>query len=242
MFETWHLGDGNYPALKKGQLVNLSFELQPEVVAMAENSAAPEFHHLGQAEYRFTGFVLRVYREADPSEQIVVVEADRFRFYINSPAVLTLQRGDLVSGSGTLALDHYIWVEFLPSYVNAPDLFYTLQVTDICRCRIPERFIVRSGLNSSGPTRVRPDEYGPGDVTHVDTVSDEEWVNYVVCRRAGLRRRDSGQANTSNVPVLRGCAAWRRRVPYDACSLCNSWGGEIPLVQPVRHDRGSWPL
>ena len=28
VFQTWHIGDGNYPPLEKEQLVNLSFELE----------------------------------------------------------------------------------------------------------------------------------------------------------------------------------------------------------------------
>lgn len=35
-------------------------------------------------------------------------------------------------------------------------------------------------MNVSGPTRVRPDEYGLGDVTHVDAILNEEWVNDVM--------------------------------------------------------------
>ena len=50
----------------------------------------------------------------------------------------------------------------------------------MARYKIPERFIVRSGLTVSGPTRVLPNEYGPGDVTHFDAVWDDEWVNYVM--------------------------------------------------------------
>jgi len=50
-----------------------------------------------------------------------------------------------------------------------------LQVIDILRCNIPERFIRRSGAKISGPTRV-----GPDDITHVDAIKDEMWVNYVL--------------------------------------------------------------
>jgi hypothetical protein len=112
--------------------------LEPDELTVAVTTALHEFSHLGQAEYRFTGLVLRVFREADPSDRIVVVEAHQFRFYINSPSALNLQRGDSVSGRGTLALDHYIWVEFLSSYYAPPDHFYILQVTDICRYMIAD--------------------------------------------------------------------------------------------------------
>ena len=81
------------------------------------------FNHLANAEYQFTGMVLWVYQDGDPSDPIVVVGADQFRFYINSRVIPALRRGDVVSGRGTLVLDHYIWVEFLPRYVDPPDLF-----------------------------------------------------------------------------------------------------------------------
>ena len=121
VFETWHLGDGNYPPLKRGQLVYLSFEIEPDELTLAEETAPRRFHHYGQAEYAFTGSVLRVYGE-DSSSRIVVVEADQFLFYMNSPLTEGLERGDAISGRGTLALDHYIWVEFLSSYQDPPDL------------------------------------------------------------------------------------------------------------------------
>jgi hypothetical protein len=35
VFETWHLGDGNYPPIKSGQLANLSFKVEPDEVKLA---------------------------------------------------------------------------------------------------------------------------------------------------------------------------------------------------------------
>lgn len=105
-FETWHLGDGNYPPLKRRQLVNLSFEIEPDRLTLTEETTPQRFHHCGQAEYDFTGVVLRVYRE-DSLDRIVVVEADQFRFYLNSTLAKGVGRGDYVSGRGTLTLDHY---------------------------------------------------------------------------------------------------------------------------------------
>ncbi|HWS53171.1 MAG TPA: hypothetical protein VN228_03560 [Pyrinomonadaceae bacterium] len=42
IFESWHVGDGNYPPLRKGQLVNLSFELEPRGVGEASDADAEE--------------------------------------------------------------------------------------------------------------------------------------------------------------------------------------------------------
>jgi len=178
VFETWHIGDGNYPPLKKGQLVNLSFMVDLNELSVVENAATPEFTHLGHAKYRFTGSVLRMYGK--PSNPIAIIEAAGFRFYLNSLRASTLKSGDVVSGRGTLSLDYYIWVEFLSDYADPPDLFYPLQVIDILRCNIPERFIRRSGAKISGPCRVGRDDYGPDDITHVDAIEDEMWVNYVL--------------------------------------------------------------
>jgi hypothetical protein len=178
VFETWHLGDGNYPPPEKGQLVNLSFEVGLDELARAKSNAHPEFIHLGQAQYKFTGVVLRVYGKANDS--IVVLEADQFCFYMNSQLAAKFAIGDVVTGRGTLLYDHYIWVEFLSSYPDPPDLFYKLRVSEIWQFRIPERFITRSERGITFPTRVEPNDYNPNDITSVDTVLDESFVNYVV--------------------------------------------------------------
>ena len=84
VFETWHLGDGNYPPLEAEELVNLSFEIEPDELQSATTAAAPEFHQLEEARYRFRGSVIRVYEGGDPTNRIVIVEAGSFRFYICS--------------------------------------------------------------------------------------------------------------------------------------------------------------
>jgi hypothetical protein len=180
VFETWHLGDGNYPALKVGDAVNLSFEIEPEELARAERAVPQRFDHLGQAEYTFNGLVLRVYGRGEVSGPVVVVEAVGFRFYICSPLTAGLKAGERVSGKGSLVLDHYLWVEFLSEYPDPPDLFYKLRVTDVVRARIPERFIMRSGLNTSYPTRVPPHQYGPNELTHVDMVADDAYCSFFI--------------------------------------------------------------
>lgn len=180
VFETWHLGDGNYPALKQGELVNLAFEIEPDELTNADASCSERFRHRGQAEYEFVGKVLRTYGCDTDSDRVVVIQADQFCFYISSPLTIALLVGNKVSGRGTLALDHYLWVEFLSQYPDPPDLFYKLRVTDITRARIPERFISRSGLNISYPTRAPSEQYGPGDLTEVDAITDEAYCTFYV--------------------------------------------------------------
>jgi hypothetical protein len=180
VFETWHIGDGNYPPLKKDQPVNLSFEFQPDELSLAESDAPSEFHHLGQAQYRFSGTVLRVYSRDGGTYPIVVIEADHFRFYMHSPLAATFNAGDIVTGRGTLLFDHYLWVEFLSTYPDPPDLFYKLRVGDIWRRQLPERFISRSNRATSWPTRANPEDYGPNNINSVDQVTDSAFVDYVI--------------------------------------------------------------
>jgi hypothetical protein len=122
VFETWHLGDGNYPPLKRGDLVNLSFEVEPDELVHADSTAPDRFHHRGLAEYDFTGLVLSVYGGEEYSSPIVVVEAENFRFYMNSPRTVPFRASERVTGRGTLGLDHYLWVEFLSRYPDPPVL------------------------------------------------------------------------------------------------------------------------
>jgi hypothetical protein len=127
VFETWHLGDGNYLPLHKGMFVNLSL-----------------FRHLGEANYQFTGSVLREYKDQDDPEWLIVVECSGFRFYITGSSSQRCRAGQVVHGRGTLLLDHYLWVEFLHQYPDPPDLFYKLRVERIWMNQIPDRYISQS--------------------------------------------------------------------------------------------------
>jgi hypothetical protein len=178
IFEIWHLSDGNYPALERGMLVNLSFEMEPDELERIDRGIPHSFNHLGDAEYVFCGEVLRVYR--DEGDLLIVIACGEFRFYVNAPLAQGFAQGDSVKGGGTLVLDHYIWVEFLHRYRNAPDLFYKLRVDSIKRIKLPEHFIARLGPNISFPTRLKAVEYGPNDVAEVDVIVDEEFCHYVV--------------------------------------------------------------
>src|SRR5713101_5659444 len=128
LFEAWHLGDGNYPPLHKRQLVNLSFEMLPYSISTDFPEEASRFEPVKDAEYRFVGEVLRVYRSPD-GDPIVIIHAGDFRFFINwfPKDVPSLEESDRVVGYGRLLLDHYIWVEYLSRYQDPPDLFYPLK-------------------------------------------------------------------------------------------------------------------
>lgn len=183
VFETWHIGDGNYPPLRKGQLVNLSFELEPHSLSKSTSLNDSKFEQIKDAEYSFAGTVLRIYPDP-PSSPIVVVQAGDFHFYMNSfpPGTASLGEGDACEGYGRLLLDHYIWVEFLDSYDDPPNLFYPLRLTRIRSVKIPNSLISRSEKGMSGATSCSPDVYSTsaiGDVERMENV-DNDWLFYLV--------------------------------------------------------------
>jgi hypothetical protein len=178
IFENWHIEDGNYPPLYKGVLVNLSFELEPITLAKTIQDNAKELIHLGNAQYRFCGRVLKVY-DNNLNSEIIVIKSNGFRFYVLSQEVGRYTPGDTVTGEGALLLDHYIWVENLEKYKDAPDLFYNLRVLRIRKVQTPERFIARYKDGKSLPVRLAPSEYTDSDVEVIETMEgqpfDEEF-------------------------------------------------------------------
>jgi hypothetical protein len=167
IFESWHVGDGNYPPLSRDQLVRLSFELQPTSLVQHLGAGAPRLEHVGDAEYRGVASVLRRYQgEYQP---LVVFEVGTFRFYVYSPEAAPLAPGEWVEFAGTLLLDHYIWVEYLHTYPDPPDLFYNLRVTRIRKVTVPERFVARNQCGKALPTRV-----GPADFESVEELATME--------------------------------------------------------------------
>lgn len=175
IFESWHIGDGNYPPLQRGQQVSLSFEMETSQVTRSAD-CRPMLSHEGGGQYRFAGDVLRVYNDGG-SDAITIIEAAGFRFYINKS--FGLRPGDCVQGQGKLVLDHYIWVENLEEYKDAPDLFYQLRISRIRMVRTPERFISRLPGTKSLPASLRPEHYVPEDVLEIETMEgqpfDEEF-------------------------------------------------------------------
>jgi hypothetical protein len=184
IFETWHIGDGNYPELEKGQLVNLSFEIEPDVLSTsisADHNGT--FEQIKDAEYRFEGTVLKVYDDSS-SDQIIVIQAGQFRFYVNSFPKETpaLKEGDGCKGSGRLLLDHYAWVQFLSTYQAPPDLFYPLRVRRIRSVKIPEMFVSRHERGMSGPTSLPHEEYSDAAIVEIERMGakDGDWLFYLV--------------------------------------------------------------
>ena len=197
IFETWHLGDGNYPPLAKGQLVNLSFEIELDALSISISSGVGSFEQIKDAEYRFEGTVLRVYGES-PSYLIIVVQAGQFSFYINSFAkeMPALKEGVGCRGSGRLLLDHYIWVERLSTYRNPPNLFYPLQVSRIRAVKIPEKFISRHEKGAAGPASLPSEKYSEADIREIEAMESHagDWRFYLV---------DFDDSNMGTAPIPR---------------------------------------
>jgi hypothetical protein len=61
VFESWHIGDGNYPPFDKDQQVRLSFELDNAGLELA-SASAPSFTSNDDATCAFHGKVLGKYR------------------------------------------------------------------------------------------------------------------------------------------------------------------------------------
>jgi hypothetical protein len=89
IFENWHIGDGNYPPLHRGQLVNLSFEFEPTTLAKVSSETTKEFIQLGNAEYRFCGSVLNIYLNSPKNTPSIAegLDGDEFGIVGASPTI-----------------------------------------------------------------------------------------------------------------------------------------------------------
>ena len=174
VFESWHIGDGNYPPFNKGQLVNLSFELEPRRFEAVSLSNPECFEHLGNGDYRCCGTVQKVY-EGQDQDTVVIFQTGDFRFYVMSEQSERYEQGRRYCGEGTLLLDHYYWVEFLESYELPPNLFYNLKVSRILRVEIPESFVARHEKGKSLPTRLLPQDYSASQVEELDTMQGQSF-------------------------------------------------------------------
>ena len=171
VFESWHIGDGNYPPLKVGQAVNWSFQVEP--VGKLERTDQPVmFDVADDAECVFVSEVIRIYRE--PTERpLGVFQAGEFRFYIEDESIANFAVGDKVAGAGRLLFDYYIWVEFLHEYAEPPNLFYPLQVKRIRKVTLPIEFVTQHVRAVGHPTRLRGDQYAAGDIQDLDSMEGQ---------------------------------------------------------------------
>lgn len=174
VFESWLIGDGDYPPLEQGMLVKLSFTVSPVTIAAADESADLFFENHGNAEYAFCAEILRIYAPSKSESRVIVLSAREFRFYVEAREPDEYQVGGRLRGEGTLMLDYYRWVEGLlrrpKQFPDPPDLFYTLKVTRILEVGLPEKFISRSERGTASPTSVPPADFG--EVREVQSMRD----------------------------------------------------------------------
>ena len=191
VFESWHIGDGNYPPLHDGMLVNLSFQLEPEDIELVDASSPLFLEHRGGAAYDFCAEVLRVYNRED-TNPLAILSTGAFRYYIETAKARNLTTGLRVQGQGTLLLDYYVWVEYIAKYSDPPDIFFALEVIGIRKVEIPESFIHRHDKGKSHPTRVAPADFGT--ITDLSTMEgqkfDEEFylINFRESSRPDIPR------------------------------------------------------
>ena len=164
VFESWHIGDGNYPPLDVGQLVRLSFELEPVDEPRRTTDPRDRLQHLGEAEYEGIGQVVGSW------SGLTVLKAGDFHFYIGR-ALPGLPPGSRCEFRGTLLLDHFAWVENRGNLMGSPNLLVNLRVVRIRKISLPERVVARTDQGKSFPTRVPPSDYG--DVIELDTMQDQ---------------------------------------------------------------------
>ncbi|HAK93849.1 MAG TPA: hypothetical protein DCM87_02265 [Planctomycetes bacterium] len=173
VYEHWHLGDGNYPAFTLGDEVRLSFELDVTAAETVSDDTPLLFRQDRDAHYDATARVIRRYGDGI-SDTFPVFDAGDFRFYSPSWCTAGLPVGAVVRLQGRLALDHYLWVEFLDRYPDPPELFYNLRVVRIRTIVIPDRFIHRGARSLRYPTALSPTQYGDAAWRDAQRVEEHE--------------------------------------------------------------------
>ena len=171
VFEHWHLGDGNYCAFAVGDKVRLSFELDIDQIELTSPNAPLSIEQIRDAQYVVSARVIRRYADGIDS-QFPVFDAGTLRFYVPSSLASDLPPDSTVRMRGAFALDHYLWVEFLDRYADAPDLFYDVRVVRIRRIAIPEQFVRRAERSMSFPTSLRPEDYASDSYEEVARVEE----------------------------------------------------------------------
>jgi len=173
VFESWHIGDGNYPPLKVGQAVNLSFQVEP-VGKLDKTDQAVMFDVADDAECVFASELIPIYRR--PTERpLGIFQAGEFRFYVEDESIANFAVGDRVGSAGTLLFDYYIWVEFLHEYAEPPNLFYTFQVKRIRKVTLPTEFVTRHVRAVGHPTRLRGDQYAACDIQDLESMEGQNF-------------------------------------------------------------------
>ena len=80
IFENWHIGDGNYPPLSKGEKVNLCFCIEDYIIDTFKTESEFYFNNSDKNKYDFAGTIIKMY--SDPPNSLLVINSGDFKFYI----------------------------------------------------------------------------------------------------------------------------------------------------------------
>lgn len=167
VFEEWLLGDGVYPLLERGQVINVAFSMDSDTLTEADGAAVDHFTHRGGALCDFCGRVIWTKNEGDVP--VMAIEASGFRFYCASDQFTPQTR---LVGSGLLCIDYGFWSERIASLPDAPNLFCPMKIARIQQVTIPESFITRLDNGASHPAALSPCDYSVADVVEIVAMND----------------------------------------------------------------------
>jgi len=173
IFEEWLIDDGGYPPLKKGQKVNLSFEMILHNFKIAWEEVY-SFDQIKNAEYSFSGKI--IYKHYN----VIVIDTQFLKFYVETDRynIENICVGQFIKGNGDIHFDSYVWVLGLNKYENRPNIFYNLVVEKIFEVTISKNYIVNVGNTVRFPCSLRNDKYSDNEVKEVNRIGSDEGLAF----------------------------------------------------------------
>jgi len=205
IFESWHIGDGNYPPLHRGQRGKLSFELIPQRIETSHPTVPDTFRRLSAADHRFCGTVLGVYETG--STRVMAVEAQGARFHLLGTPQPQFAAGARIAGEGTLLLDYGLWISRISARGGVPDLFHNLTVKRITKVAIPAAHISQNGRSKAFPPYLAPGQYTAADTSEIETMAGQAFYTefYILeFDDRGLEGADVRRTYLSDEPLEQG--------------------------------------
>lgn len=202
IFEDWFLGDGIYPAFRKGQQQQLSFTLKLQEKRQAA-SPAFFFNQVQHAEYHFCGSIVQNYKIRH-QQQVVVIDTGDYIFYFEEPeSAFVFNAGRFIEGKAQLYVDYNLYFESLdhsfspftgfphknnrqllldycmrdrhaiPDISVAGDMLYQFFITEIIKVRIPARFLQKKGAVLTYPSSLAATAYSWQDMCIITDMAND---------------------------------------------------------------------
>jgi hypothetical protein len=169
-FENWFIVDGNYPLLKKGQKVNISFFMQ-SINFKINDEELYQFDQIKYSDYNFCGKVIYTFHD------LIVIETMSIKLYIkNHDKNNKISVGQFVKGSGKLMIDPFHWVMDLDKFVNPPNLFYNMQITKLYLVGIPVNFIKGKILRWRWPCSLSSDNINDNYIKEIKKMCKKKYI------------------------------------------------------------------